>query len=94
MMNKYPHFKTNIGGLEIHFQHGKSLNKKYKKTYPILVLHGWPSSFIEYEKLIPILTEPKETDVNFEVRKFFFGIIFFHYFIFQCFRKFQFFRNR
>jgi juvenile hormone epoxide hydrolase len=32
-----------------------------------LVLHGWPGSFVEHQKLIPLLTDPKDSDLNFEV---------------------------
>ncbi|CAG7730774.1 unnamed protein product [Allacma fusca] len=68
LLNQFPSFKTKISGLNIHFQHAKSSNnKKYKKTVPILVLHGWPSSFVDHQKLIPLLTDPKGSDVNFEV---------------------------
>lgn len=67
-LNKYPQFKTTISGIEIHFQHVKNLSKKhYKYTKPLLLLHGWPGSFVEFQKVIPLLTDPADSDTNFEV---------------------------
>ena len=68
LLNRHPHFKTKIAGIDIHFQHAKSTNTgRYKKTLPLLVIHGWPGSFVEHQKLIPLLTNPQESDINFEV---------------------------
>ena len=61
-LNTFSHFKTNIGGLSIHFIHSKpskTLAKK-KKVLPLILLHGWPGSFVEFTKMIPLLT--KETE--------------------------------
>jgi hypothetical protein len=70
LLNKYLQFKTTIFGIEIHFQHVKPsarTGKTYKETRPLLLLHGWPGSFVEFQKVIPLLTEPKDSDINFEV---------------------------
>jgi len=68
LLNKYPQFKTNIQGIDIHFQHVKSSNNgKYKKTRPLLLLHGWPGSFVEFQKVIAELIDPKNSDINFEL---------------------------
>jgi len=71
ILNTYPQFKTTIDGLSIHFQHIKSdvASKKYKKTVPLLMLHGWPTSFVEFQKMIPFLVNPKDSELNFEVSK-------------------------
>ena len=67
-LNKYPHFKTIIDGISIHFQHIKSeASEKYKATVPLLMLHGWPGSFVEFQKIIPFLINPKDSEINFEV---------------------------
>ncbi|ODN02962.1 Juvenile hormone epoxide hydrolase 1 [Orchesella cincta] len=66
-LNKYPHFKTTISGIEIHFQHVKPQKKGKKGTRALLLLHGWPGSFVEYQKLIPQLVEPENSDINFEL---------------------------
>jgi len=54
-INSYPHFITNIDGLDIHFIHAKS---KEKNALPIIITHGWPGSFIEQMKVIDPLTNP------------------------------------
>ena len=69
-LNTFPQFKTNINGLNIHFVHSKP-NKNLvgkKKVLPLLMLHGWPGSFVEFTKIIPLLVgESKERDFVFEV---------------------------
>ena len=51
----YPHFVTNIDGLDIHFIHVKS---KHPGALPVIVTHGWPGSIIEQLKIIDPLTNP------------------------------------
>ena len=67
-LNKFPQFKTNINGLDIHFIHSEVDETKGKKVLPLLILHGWPGSFVELTKIIPLLTaEYKDQDFVFEV---------------------------
>ncbi|XP_029155825.1 juvenile hormone epoxide hydrolase 1-like [Nylanderia fulva] len=67
-VNQYPHFKTNIQGLDIHFIRVKPTNVGEKRVLPLLILHGWPGSIMEFYKIIPLLTTPKaEYDFVFEV---------------------------
>ncbi|CAF0882930.1 unnamed protein product [Rotaria sordida] len=54
-INKLPHFRTTIDGLRIHFIHVKS---KHENALPLLLTHGWPGSFIEFIRTIPLLTDP------------------------------------
>jgi pimeloyl-ACP methyl ester carboxylesterase len=54
-LNSYPHFITNIDGLDIHFMHVRS---KEKNALPVIVTHGWPGSVIEQLKIIDPLTNP------------------------------------
>jgi pimeloyl-ACP methyl ester carboxylesterase len=51
----YPHFITEIDGLDIHFMHIRS---KHENALPLLVNHGWPGSIIEQLKIIEPLTNP------------------------------------
>jgi pimeloyl-ACP methyl ester carboxylesterase len=51
----YPHFITNIDGLDIHFVHVRS---KHPNALPVIVTHGWPGSIIEQLKIIGPLTDP------------------------------------
>lgn len=67
-INQYPHFKTNIQGLDIHFIRVKPSNAEGKRILPLLILHGWPGSIMEFYKIIPLLTTPRpEHDFIFEV---------------------------
>ena len=52
----FPQFMTNIDGVEVHFLHIKP-KKPAKTIVPLLLVHGWPGSFLEFTKLIPLLTE-------------------------------------
>src|SRR2546423_6624763 len=54
-LNSYPQFITNIDGVDIHFIHVRS---KEKKAWPVIVTHGWPGSVIEQLKIIEPLTNP------------------------------------
>src|SRR5439155_15438555 len=54
-LNDFDHFKTNIDGVDIHFIHQRSKNAN---AMPLLLLNGWPSSIVEYSKVIGPLTDP------------------------------------
>ena len=54
-LNAFDQFKTSIDGVDIHFIHQRSKNAN---AMPLLLLNGWPSSIIEYEKVIGPLTDP------------------------------------
>ncbi|XP_063622120.1 juvenile hormone epoxide hydrolase-like isoform X1 [Cydia splendana] len=58
LLNRFPHYKTKIQGLDIQFIRVKP-SVKNVKVLPLLMLHGWPSSSKEFDKIIPILTTPK-----------------------------------
>jgi len=45
---------THIDGGQIHYLHIKS---KIRNAVPLIVTHGWPGSFLEMLKVIPLLTE-------------------------------------
>ena len=54
-LNAYPHYRAEIDGLGIHFVHirGKGGNPR-----PLVLTHGWPSTFVELEKLFGPLSDP------------------------------------
>lgn len=54
-LNTYPQFKCNVDGVDIHFFHIKG---KGENPMPIILSHGWPDSFIRYQKVIEMLTDP------------------------------------
>ncbi|HLO16140.1 MAG TPA: alpha/beta fold hydrolase [Anaerolineales bacterium] len=54
-INSFANYQTVVGGLRIHFIHERG---KGPNPIPLLITHGWPSSFVEMLKLIPLLTDP------------------------------------
>jgi pimeloyl-ACP methyl ester carboxylesterase len=54
-LNQFDQFVTNIDGLDIHFIHQRS---KEPNATPLVVVHGWPGSFVEFAKIIGPLTDP------------------------------------
>jgi pimeloyl-ACP methyl ester carboxylesterase len=54
-LNRLPQYRTEIDGLGIHFLHVRS---RETNALPILITHGWPSSVIEFFKVIDPLTNP------------------------------------
>src|SRR5258708_5664077 len=50
-LNAFPHFRADIDGYGIHFIHKRS---KDKHAMPIVLLHGWPSSFVQMLKILPL----------------------------------------
>jgi pimeloyl-ACP methyl ester carboxylesterase len=54
-LNRLPQFRVSLDGLHIHFVH---LRGKGPAPLPLIVTHGWPGSFVEMRKLIPLLTDP------------------------------------
>jgi pimeloyl-ACP methyl ester carboxylesterase len=55
IINQYPQYTTEIDGQNIHFLHVKSVEKN---ATPLLLIHGWPGSFVEFLKVIDPLTNP------------------------------------
>lgn len=56
-----PQFMTKIempkfGDLDIHFVHAKAKGVG-NKAIPLLFAHGWPGSFLEVSKILPLLVE-------------------------------------
>jgi pimeloyl-ACP methyl ester carboxylesterase len=54
-LNALPNFTTEIDGQNVHFIHVKS---KEANATPLLLLHGWPGSIVEYLDQIGPLTDP------------------------------------
>ncbi|WP_422359577.1 epoxide hydrolase family protein [Reichenbachiella sp.] len=52
-INAHPNFVANIDGHQIHYLHIKG---RSKNSTPLIITHGWPGSFLEILKLIPLLT--------------------------------------
>lgn len=62
-LNALPQFTANVDGESIHFVHALG---EGDRRIPVLILHGWPSSFLQMTDLIPLLTEEKD-GISFDV---------------------------
>lgn len=54
-INQYPQFTTEIDGQNIHFLH---IESKEENATPLMLIHGWPGSFVEFLGVIEPLTNP------------------------------------
>lgn len=63
-LNDFPQILASIDGLEIHAVHLKS---SHADARPILLLHGWPSSFVQLLDLAKLLSEPEAGKPAFHV---------------------------
>lgn len=54
-LNEFEHYRANVGDTRIHFVHARSEDPD---AVPVLMLHGWPSSFLQMLDIIPMLTDP------------------------------------
>ncbi len=67
-LNQFAHFIAEIDGLGIHFIHERG---KGHNPVPLVLLHGWPSSFLQMLKIVPLLVDPAnhggETSDSFDV---------------------------
>jgi pimeloyl-ACP methyl ester carboxylesterase len=54
-MNQIPQFTTRIDGLDVHFLH---LRSPHPDAIPLIMTHGWPGSFFEFERALGPLTDP------------------------------------
>jgi pimeloyl-ACP methyl ester carboxylesterase len=62
-LSSWNHFVWEMEGTTIHFIHERG---RGPKPMPLLLLHGWPGSFLEMLKLAPLLTDPAAHGGNAE----------------------------
>jgi pimeloyl-ACP methyl ester carboxylesterase len=55
LMNRFPHFRTVIDGVPIHFIH---VHGKGPNPVPIVLNHGWPWTFWDFKDIIMPLADP------------------------------------
>jgi len=53
-LNEFDHFRTTVDGQSIHFIHARSSRED---AFPLLLLHGWPGSVVEFLDVIPRLSD-------------------------------------
>jgi microsomal epoxide hydrolase len=63
-INEFSHFTTTVRGQRIHYIHERSPDPE---AVPLLLLHGWPGSFVEFLHLIRPLCDPGEGRIAFHV---------------------------
>src|SRR5262245_63405288 len=54
-LNRQRQFTTPLGGIDLHFIHEPGVGPR---PMPLLLSHGWPGSIVEFQKIIPMLTDP------------------------------------
>jgi pimeloyl-ACP methyl ester carboxylesterase len=57
-INAWPQFKTVIDDVPIHFIHVRGKGSKGKQPTPLILTHGWPWTFWDFQKVIGPLTDP------------------------------------
>lgn len=54
-INEFPQFTATVDDVDVHFLH---VEGQGPAPLPLLLCHGWPGSFWEFSKIIPMLTDP------------------------------------
>jgi pimeloyl-ACP methyl ester carboxylesterase len=54
-LNAFAQFRAELDGVGIHFVHERA---RRGAGTPLILTHGWPSSFVELLPLVPFLTDP------------------------------------
>ena len=63
-LNQFPNYKTKVDDLDIHFIIKKSSSPK---AIPLILIHGWPGSIVEFLEIIDPLCEPEKYGNDNEV---------------------------
>lgn len=58
-LNEYPQYLTEIDDQRLHFLHVRSPEPD---ALPLLLVHGWPGSFVEFLRVIGPLSDPRTHD--------------------------------
>lgn len=65
LMNELDHFTVEIDGEVLHYIH---CSGRGKRRIPLMMLYGWPSSFVQMLDIIPLLTQAgMPDDLSFDV---------------------------
>jgi len=55
LLNTANQFRAKLDGVHIHFVHERA---RHGHGIPLILTHGWPSTFVELLPLVPFLTDP------------------------------------
>lgn len=53
-VNAYPQYLVDVDGIDLHFRHVRS--DEPGRT-PLVLIHGWPGSYLEFDRIIPPLVQ-------------------------------------
>lgn len=54
-LNALPQYVAGLDGQDVHFIHARG---EGAAPMPLVLTHGWPGSFLEFEQILPMLTHP------------------------------------
>lgn len=57
-LNEVPQFTATVDGHRLHFAHVRAEPSPGRTIVPLLMLHGWPGSFLQMLPTVPLLTSP------------------------------------
>jgi len=60
-LNAFNQFRARLDGVQIHFVHERA---RRGRGLPLILTHGWPSTFVEMLPLVPLLTEPEAHGID------------------------------
>ncbi len=60
-LSAFHHYHCSVDGVRIHFIHERG---KGPAPIPLILTHGWPGSFLEMLKIIPLLTGPASHGID------------------------------
>lgn len=60
-LNQFDHFRARLDDSQIHFVHQRA---RHGTGIPLILTHGWPSSFVEYLPLVSLLSDPQANGID------------------------------
>ena len=60
-LNAFPQFHAEVDGVRIHFVHQRAVRGD---GIPLVLIHGWPSCYVELLPLVPLLTDPARHGID------------------------------
>ena len=60
-LNELDHFRAEVDGVRIHFVHQRA---RGGDGVPLVLTHGWPSAFVEFLPVLPLLTDPRSHGID------------------------------
>ena len=60
-LNRFQHFGAKLDGIHIHFVHERA---RIGQGIPLILTHGWPSTFVEVLPLVKFLIDPNSHGIE------------------------------